>query len=146
MLIWIYDFESDKLPKLWSNSDTRVCRRNKQKKKRSVLFQSFRLCRLERNGKLKRERGSFLHRFPPYVCPEPLDVFSCSLFLVQSSLSEHLELTKTIHSRCQGLWLACSDSVCNSDNLACVQTLRFPFPLEGRGTPVRRLRQSSFEL
>lgn len=97
----------------------RVCRRKKQIY-RSVLFQSFRLWRLERNGKLKRERGIFLQSFPPYVYPEPLDVFSCSLFFVQSPLSQHPELTKTSHSRCQGLWLARSASVCNSDNLAYV--------------------------
>ena len=112
---------------------------------RSGLFQSFRLWRLARNGKVKRERGSFLRRFSPY--PEALDVFSCSLFFAQSTLSEHLEVTKTSHSRCQGLWLACSVSVCNSENLACVQTpprlrkkLSPIFLRGGGGASVHRLR------
>ena len=84
-----------------------------------------------RNGKLKRERGSVLRCFSPY--PKPLDVFSCSLFFAQSTLSEHLEVTKTSHSRCQRLWLACSVSVCNSENLECVQT---PPPLRKNLSPI----------
>ena len=146
MLIWIYDFESDKLPKLWSNSD-RQSLSEEEAKYIDPCCSSRSDCGdwSEMESWRGREESSFKVSLPTYS-PEPLDVFSCSLFFVQSPLSEHPELTKTSHSRCQGLWLACSASVCNSDNLACVQTLRFPFPLEGRGTPVGRLRQSSFEL
>ena len=142
MLIWIYDFESDKLPKLWSNSD-RQSLSEEEAKYIDPCCSSRSDCGdwSEMESWRGREESSFKVSLPTYT-PSPSMCFRAHFSLYSPHYLNIRNWLKPV-SRCQGLWLARSASVCNSDNLACVQTLRFPFPLEGRGTPVRRLRQSS---